>query len=80
MSGTSANNPDSPTYAEFCVSAYSWTGTAKIVRLPPMTVTMPASHNRRKSGVRSGVVSAKNRRTTAEAARCGSYPMSPARR
>ena len=25
-----------------------------------MTVTMPASHNRRKSGVRSGVVSAKN--------------------
>ena len=28
-----------------------------------MTVTMPASHSRRKSGVRSGVVSAKSRRT-----------------
>src|SRR4051812_984060 len=31
-----------------------------MVRFPPMTVTMPASHNRRKSGVFSGVVSAKS--------------------
>jgi hypothetical protein len=34
-----------------------------MVRFAPMTVTMPVSHNRLKSGVRRGVVSAKNRRT-----------------
>ena len=41
---------------------------------------MPASHSRRKSCVRSGVVSAKYRRTRAEAARCGLCSLSPAPR
>lgn len=43
INGTSAKIPANPIYAELQVRAYSCTGTAKTVRLPPITVTIPAS-------------------------------------